>query len=134
MLLNELLEVGQDLHEVTVARPPIHPGMTPEEVEAVVRWAEAVEEAWQAATGEGRLEVRHRALVRLAATHATITAARTVDLMYHAGGGTAVYATSPLQRQFRDIHVVTQHMMVAPATLEVTGRILFGLDADTSTL
>ena len=95
---------------------------------------EAVEEAWQAATGEGRLEVRHRALVRLAATHATITAARTVDLMYHAGGGTAVYATSPLQRQFRDIHVVTQHMMVAPATLEVTGRILFGLDADTSTL
>src|SRR5438067_10462722 len=95
---------------------------------------DAVEEAWQAATGEGRLEVRHRAPVRLSATHATITAARTVDLMYDSGGGTAVYATSPLQRQFRDIHVVTQHMMVAPATLEVTGRILFGLDADTSTL
>jgi molecular chaperone GrpE (heat shock protein) len=43
VLLNELLEVGQDLHEVTVARPPIHAGMTPEEVEAVVRWADAVE-------------------------------------------------------------------------------------------
>ena len=109
------------------------------EAEAALRAArafvlDAVEEAWQAATGEGRLEVRHRALVRLAATHVTITAARTVDLMYHAGGGTAVYATSPLQRQLRDIHVVTQHMMVAPATLEVTGRILCGLDADTSTL
>jgi len=109
------------------------------EAEAALRAArafvlDAVEEAWQAATGEGRLEVRHRALVRLAATHVTITAARTVDLMYHAGGGTAVYATSPLQRQLRDIHVVTQHMMVAPATLEVTGRVLFGLDADTSTL
>jgi len=54
--------------------------------------------------------------------------------MYHAGGGTAVYAASPLQRQFRDIHVVTQHMMVAPATLELVGRILLGLDADTSML
>src|SRR5262249_32478280 len=28
---------------VTVARPPIHAGMMPEEVEAVVRWADAVE-------------------------------------------------------------------------------------------
>jgi len=43
VLLNELLEVGQDLHEVAVARPRIHADMTPEEVEAVVRWADAVE-------------------------------------------------------------------------------------------
>src|SRR5438874_2671192 len=43
VLLNELLELGQDLHEVTVARPRIHADMTPEEVEAVVRWADAVE-------------------------------------------------------------------------------------------
>ncbi len=43
VLLNELLEVGQDLHEVTVARPRIHAAMTAEEVEAVVRWADAVE-------------------------------------------------------------------------------------------
>ncbi len=42
-LLNELLELGQDLHEVAAARPPIRAGMTPEEVEALVRWAEAVE-------------------------------------------------------------------------------------------
>jgi len=95
---------------------------------------ETVESAWQAAKAEGVLDVRRRALLRLSATHATLAAARTVDLMYHAGGGTAVYATSPLQRQFRDIHVVTQHMMVAPATLELVGRILLGLEADTSML
>ena len=46
----------------------------------------------------------------------------------------AIRQICQLQRQFRDIHVVTQHMMVAPATLEVVGRILLGLDADTSTL
>src|SRR5439155_19234269 len=95
---------------------------------------ETVESAWQAAKAEGVLDVRRRALLRLSATHATLAAARTVDLMYHAGGGTAVYASSPLQRQFRDIHVVTQHMMVAPATLELVGRILLGLEADTSML
>ncbi|HKB40647.1 MAG TPA: nucleotide exchange factor GrpE [Gemmataceae bacterium] len=43
VLLNELLELAQDLHEVAAARPGMHAGMTAEEVEAVVRWADAVE-------------------------------------------------------------------------------------------
>jgi hypothetical protein len=54
--------------------------------------------------------------------------------MYDLGGGTSVYQRSPLQRVFRDVHVATQHMMVSPATLELTGRILFGLETDTSQL
>jgi hypothetical protein len=54
--------------------------------------------------------------------------------MYEAGGGTSVYATSPLQRHFRDVHVVTQHVMVAPATYELTGRLLLGVDTDTGML
>jgi hypothetical protein len=45
-----------------------------------------------------------------------------------------VYATSPLQRCFRDVHVATQHTMVAPPTYELAGRILLGLDADTTML
>ncbi len=109
------------------------------EAEAIVGAArafvfEAIDEAWEAARAAGAIELRHRARLRLAATHATISAARAVDLAYNAGGGTAVYATSPLQRQFRDIHVATQHTLVAPATLELTGRILLGLEADTSML
>ena len=67
-------------------------------------------------------------------TTARGVAARAVDLVYNAGGGSVVYATSPLQRHFRDIHVATQHIMVAPATLELAGRILLGLEADTSML
>jgi hypothetical protein len=54
--------------------------------------------------------------------------------MYNAAGGTAVYATSPLQRHFRDVHAATQHVMIAPATLELVGRVLLGLDADTAML
>jgi hypothetical protein len=32
------------------------------------------------------------------------------------------------------VHVVTQHMMVGPPTWELAGRLLLGLDADTSQL
>jgi molecular chaperone GrpE (heat shock protein) len=42
-LLNELLELNQDLHEITLARPPIHANMTAEEIAALTRWAEAIE-------------------------------------------------------------------------------------------
>ena len=44
-------------------------------------------------------------------------------------GGTAVYRASPLQRCLRDIHVATQHAMVAPPTLETIGGVMLGLDA-----
>lgn len=96
--------------------------------------SEVVDEAWHAARAAGAIPVPVRARVRLAATHATAAAARAVDVAYTAGGGTAVYAESPLQRAFRDIHVVTQHMMVAPATWELAGRVLLGLETDTTML
>jgi hypothetical protein len=35
-----------------------------------------------------------------------------------------------LQRRFRDAHVATQHMMVAPPTYELAGRVLLGLPTD----
>jgi alkylation response protein AidB-like acyl-CoA dehydrogenase len=95
---------------------------------------DTVAAAWTRATAHGTIDLRDRARLRLAATHAASAAVRATDLMYTAGGGTAVYATSPLQRAFRDVHVVTQHVMVAPATLELAGRILLGLEADTSML
>jgi len=109
------------------------------EAEATVRSAraflfDAIGDAWHAAQGTGAMTIAQRAALRLAATHATTSSAKVVDLMYNAGGGTSVYATSPLQRFFRDIHVVTQHMMVAPATYELTGRLFLGLDTDTSML
>jgi indole-3-acetate monooxygenase len=39
-----------------------------------------------------------------------------------------------LQRRFRDVHTATQYMMVAPATFEPGGRVLLGIEADTSQL
>ena len=87
-------------------------------------------EAWEAAQAGGEMSVAHRTGLRLGATHAVGEAAGAVDLMYTAGGGSSIYDSSPLQRRMRDVRVATQHMMVGPATLELTGRILLGLPTD----
>ena len=95
---------------------------------------EVIDEAWTTARAAGAIPIALRGRLRLAATHATAASARAVDVAYSAGGGTAVYAESPLQRAFRDIRVVTQPMMVAPATWELAGRVLLGVDTDTTML
>jgi alkylation response protein AidB-like acyl-CoA dehydrogenase len=87
---------------------------------------ETVHASFQAAS-RGEVSVRHKAELRLAYTHATRSAARAVDRMYESAGGNAVFRSSPLQRCFRDIHVVTQHALVAGPTLELTGSVLLGL-------
>jgi alkylation response protein AidB-like acyl-CoA dehydrogenase len=95
---------------------------------------DAIARAWDAAERGGAIPQGDRARLRLAASHATATCARAVDLMYTAGGGTSIYATSPLQRCLRDAHAVTQHVMVAEPTYELVGRVLLGVDADTAQL
>ena len=91
-------------------------------------------EAWATVTAGDSVSVEDRAGLRIAATNAVRTAADVCTSMYEAGGGTSIYASSPLQRCFRDAHTATQHAMVAPATYELVGRILLGLETDTSGL
>ncbi len=90
--------------------------------------------AWEVACGSGEIDVASRASLRLAATHATRAARQVVDTAYDLGGGSSLYETSPLQRRFRDVHAATQHMLVSPATWELSGRVLLGLPTDTSQL
>lgn len=105
------------------------------EAEAALRSArafvfESIASAWAIAC-EGRpLPAEPRVELRLAAANAAWRAAQAVDWVYHAGGGTAVYTSSPLQRCFRDVHVATQHIMVAQPIFEVVGRSMLGLPVD----
>jgi alkylation response protein AidB-like acyl-CoA dehydrogenase len=71
-----------------------------------------------------------RAEVRLASWHAVTSATQAVDLIYLTGGATSLYVTCPLERAFRDVHAMTQHIAVHPRILETTGRVLFGLEPE----
>ncbi len=95
---------------------------------------EAIERAWKTALGGAAIPIEARAEVRLAATSLVRTAAEAVRSVHDMAGGASVFLESSLQRRFRDAHVATQHMMVGPATLELTGRVLLGLETDASTL
>jgi alkylation response protein AidB-like acyl-CoA dehydrogenase len=88
----------------------------------------------EAALGGARIGTAQRARLRLAAANAAAEAARATDLAYTAAGGAAVYASHPLQRCLRDVHVATQHAMLSPRNLETFARLRLGLDADTGLL
>ncbi len=87
---------------------------------------------WERSSAGKPLTDDDRVEIRLAATSAAQRCVEAVDLCYHAAGSSAVYATSPLQRVFRDAHVAITHGMVAPRTMEPLGRYHFGLPTNTS--
>ena len=89
---------------------------------------------WDRVLAGDALDLPTRARLRLAATRLTQVAARVAAKMHELAGGTSVYASHPLNRRFRDAHVATQHIMVAPPTLELAGRVLLGLPIDASML
>lgn len=140
--IDELIGIAGGKTPSGSARPLAARPATQSEVsraEATLRSArafyyETIEAAWQAARKAGRIDTEHRRDIRLATTFATHACAETVDRMYNLGGGTSVYRRSPLQRIFRDVHVATQHMMVSPATFELTGRLLLGVETDVAML
>jgi alkylation response protein AidB-like acyl-CoA dehydrogenase len=93
-----------------------------------------IEEVWAGVAAGSPVGLTERARVRIAAATAVRGAARAVDLMYELGGGSSIYQSSPLQRCFRDVHVITQHASVSAASLELAGRALLSIDGDYSVL
>ena len=81
---------------------------------------------WERATAGAEATLDDRARARAAATWATEAALATSELAYRAGGGGAVYETSPLQRRLRDVHAMTQHFLVRPDSYAIAGAILAG--------
>ncbi len=105
--------------------------------EAMIRssWSYLIDElsaAWELVERGDRVPTDVRLRARLAAAHIGGEMCRAVDLCYHAGGGTAVYSDSPLQRCFRDVHTAAAHIMVSPRSFETVGRQRFGLTIDPS--
>jgi indole-3-acetate monooxygenase len=91
---------------------------------------EAVQTAWDAASGGDSPSLAMRRDLRLAAANVAWQSVKVVDSMYSMGGGSVVHASHPIQRCLRDIHIVTQHQMVNRNVFETTGRLLLGMKAE----
>lgn len=82
---------------------------------------------WEAQqVGEATPLQRSRA--RLAASHAAKASLQAVEQLYASLGTSAVFATCPLDRQFRDIRTASAHIMIGYATFEAAGRVEMGLE------
>jgi indole-3-acetate monooxygenase len=104
--------------------------------EACVRSAraflhETVGEIWQSVVEGNPPTTEQRAWLRLAAVDGVQRAIAAVDLMYNAAAGSAIFESSPLERCFRDVHVIPAHIVVQPNVYEVAGRVFLDLPPGT---
>ncbi len=138
--LDAIVELGTDKRPQFSTRTIAQSGVAQAELakaEATLRAARAflydeVSQAWATALAGDRVDVAARGRMRLAGANAAAAAVTAADAAYTLGGGSSVFASSPLQRCMRDAHVVTQHIMVAPRLYETLGKLHFGLDIDAS--
>jgi hypothetical protein len=49
-----------------------------------------------------------------------------VDLVFDAAGGSSIYESNRLERCFRDVHMVTHHVMSSPMLFDTVGQYLLG--------
>jgi indole-3-acetate monooxygenase len=108
-------EIGRIAAELDAARAFSH-------VRIASQWQHAV---------EGTL--RNDALgteARQAAIWVTWTCVRIVDACFALGGGSALYESSPLQRQLRDLHAGAQHAMVQQRHYINGGKLLLDRSLD----
>lgn len=88
----------------------------------------ALDEIWAAVAGGGIAPtLDHRLTLRLATTHVIREAKDVVATIYEFAGSTAIFAESPFERRFRDIHAMTQHMQARFSNYETVGQALLGL-------
>lgn len=87
-----------------------------------------IDDAWLLASNGEKLSMQVKGKLRLAAANATHKSVAAVDRLYELGGGSSIYEDNVLQRCFRDVHVTTQHIMVAQPIYEACGKIELGME------
>jgi alkylation response protein AidB-like acyl-CoA dehydrogenase len=88
---------------------------------------EALNDVWAACCHGIPVTDVQRARVWGSAIHAAKTTKAVVTSVYEAAGSSALYVDCPIERAHRDIHAVTQHIILWPVHLEDAGRVYFGL-------
>jgi alkylation response protein AidB-like acyl-CoA dehydrogenase len=88
----------------------------------------ALEEVWRAGVAKEEVSMAARTGLRLACWNAGQAGLRATDLMFTAGGSSAAYRGSRLERAFRDVHVAVSHVTIGPMAQEAAGRMMLGLE------
>jgi alkylation response protein AidB-like acyl-CoA dehydrogenase len=78
-----------------------------------------------AARGEGFTH-EQRINNRIVTCYAIHQAREVVNFVYHAAGATAIFASNPFERRFRDLHTVTQQGQAHFSNFEALGQTLLG--------
>lgn len=93
-----------------------------------------LDDIWAAVLSTGELTVEQRMRIRLATTHGIHEAKGAADTIYDAAGATAIFASGPYERRFRDLHTVTQQMQGRRAHYETVGAYMLGNPPDLSSV
>lgn len=91
---------------------------------------QSIADIWKEISNGSRLNVDHRIAIRMASTNAIHRAREAVDFTYNAAGATAIFASHPLERRFRDIHTVTQQLQGRFSHFETVGAWMMDAEAD----
>jgi alkylation response protein AidB-like acyl-CoA dehydrogenase len=66
----------------------------------------------------------HRIALRIATTWTIHQSASVVDTAYHMTGATAVFASNPFERRFRDMHTIAQQIQARDTHYEDAGKVI----------
>ena len=87
---------------------------------------ETVRDVWDKVRERDGITLDERMRLRLAGTHAIRQSAKVVDIVYNLTGSTAIFESTPIQRKFQDIHVITQQVQGREAHYQTVGAHLLG--------
>jgi indole-3-acetate monooxygenase len=87
---------------------------------------DATHNAWTATLEQGAPTALELARVRLAIVHAGESSLKATELMHRAGGSSAVYSSSALDRCLRDVHTASQHIQMNPEHYLAVGAVFLG--------
>jgi len=89
---------------------------------------EANDDAWRRGEAGADFDLPARAAARLASVTAVKLCLQAMDLVHDAAGMTAVSVGHELERCWRDLRTLSQHVILGSGRYEVIGRIMLGLD------
>jgi len=100
--------------------------------EAILRSArsylrESANSIWESAVQDGEISMDNRINLRLSSTHAIRESLRVMDMVYTLGGSSVIFESSPIQRKFQDVRVISQQIQGRLSHYDTAGQYFLGL-------